>query len=60
MDVVFWLLAACLTAAMAGVIATPLLKGQAKIAGWALVAILPLVALGIYLLTGNPDMVGNY
>ena len=52
---IFWLIAGILSALATGALTTPLYKKHRWLA-LLLVILIPLAALGLYLLTGNPDL----
>jgi Mg/Co/Ni transporter MgtE len=51
----FWLLAGILTAFITGLIVAPLRK-ETPVLGALLIFLIPLCALGLYFLVGNPEL----
>ena len=51
----FWFIAALLAAAVTAILLTPLIRPHKKLA-FCLLAGIPLAALGLYLLLGNPNL----
>lgn len=54
---IFWILAAILTAYAVGSTVTPLMQARPRLA-LALTIVLPLVTMGLYMLLGNPVFAG--
>ncbi|MBI1274166.1 MAG: hypothetical protein GC131_08825 [Alphaproteobacteria bacterium] len=52
----FWALAAFIAALAIGALLGPLMRGHGSGLGWALVIALPLAAVALYLLLGNPQL----
>ena len=51
----FWILAGALTAAVLGLIVSPLRKEHKRLT-WLLIFLIPLVSLALYLWGGNPEL----
>lgn len=54
---IFWIIAGALTALVTGILTAPLHARHPRLS-WILIVLIPLGALGLYLLLGNPRLAG--